>query len=198
MKNKILITAIAILAALFIFETGYLAGLNKNIGYSRSMLPRRIPLCKSDKDFSNLFAMHLKANQAFDNNINNMIKPQRLAAQPAKGLLLTSMMTSGETAKAYIITFNLPGFKKDEINVEVNRGRLTVFASSKKQMKKQKKGFYQEGSSSSNFVQSVKLPQNIIIKDILASYNLDTLTITIPKDREAKGESAAIIKVPVK
>ena len=177
MKNKILIILVIVFALLLVFQIGYLLGLNKNILQSKCAF-KRMPLYGlQDKTF---------------------INAQRLATQQRRGLSVTNMMTSGETDKAYIISFSLPGFKKDEIKIDVHKGRLTVFASSKKAIKQDKKGLYQESVSSNNFVQSVKLPQNIINKNISANYNLETLTITIPKDKETRSESSDIIKVLVK
>ena len=197
MKNKILIIAVIVLATLLIFETGYLIGLSKNISQLKHA-SRRMPLYKSKDNMPALLTAQINADQALNSKIDNMLKTQSFYAQPARRLFVANMMTSGETEKDYVITFNLPGFKKDEINIEVSQGRLTIFASTKKEAKLNKKGLYQESLSTNNFVQSVKLPQNIVSKDILASYNLDTLVITIPKSKEAKSEGMAKVRILVK
>ncbi|MCX5695423.1 MAG: Hsp20/alpha crystallin family protein [Candidatus Omnitrophica bacterium] len=92
-------------------------------------------------------------------------------------------MTSKETDRAIIMTINLPGLDKKDINLEVRGRYLTI------QVKKSKE---------TNFVQIITLPQDIKAQKISAEYDEDTLRITIPKAKAANTKALSVIKVPLR
>ena len=107
-----------------------------------------------------------------------------LYGKHAKNLMKTDVR---ETENQYELSVDLPGFKKDEIQVELNEGVLTI--SAKKSVNKDetdKKGRYirQEryaGSCARSFYVGDVRPE-----DIAAKYEDGILTLCLPKNEVKK------------
>lgn len=72
----------------------------------------------------------------------------------------------------------LPGLSRDDINVEVVDGYLTIEAA-----RKVKEG---EREESFRFSRSVSLPDSVRADGVTAAYENGVLTVTLPKREEAK------------
>ena len=92
-----------------------------------------------------------------------------------------------ETESGYEVDIDLPGFKKDEINVELNNGYLSISAAKgldKEEKNKEGKYIRKEryaGAMSRSFYVGDALTQ----EDIKAKYESGILRLSIPK-KEAK------------
>lgn len=78
----------------------------------------------------------------------------------------------------------LPGVNRDDINVEMVEGYLTVTAS-----RKQKTG---ENEESFSFSRSVAIPEEVQTDKVSAAYENGVLTVTLPKREETKAKKIAI------
>ena len=78
----------------------------------------------------------------------------------------------------------LPGFKRDAINVEVVDGYLTLEAT--RQSEKDK------GQSEAKFNRSVSLPEDVQTEGVTAAYVDGVLTVTLPKKEEAKPRKISV------
>ena len=122
---------------------------------------------------------------AFDNDFWSTQNP--LYGKRAKNLMKTDVK---ETESGYEVAVDLPGFKKDEVNVELNDGYLTISAAKGLDRdERDKKGRYirQErysGACSRSFYVGDVKPD-----EIKAGYEDGFLRLETPK-REAKAASA--------
>ena len=110
-----------------------------------------------------------------------------LYGERAKNLMKTDVK---ETESGYEVAVDLPGFKKDEVNVELNDGYLTISAAKgldRDERDKQGRYIRQErysGACSRSFYVGDVKPD-----EIKAGYEDGILRLEIPK-REAKAASA--------
>ena len=114
-----------------------------------------------------------------------------LYGKNAKNLMKTDVR---ETDDSYELDVDLPGFKKDEIHIDLKDGYLTISASKGMDKdKKDKKGKYirQEryvGSCSRSFYVGDLEP-----KDVAAKYEDGILKVSLPKqEKKALPESSSI------
>ena len=116
-----------------------------------------------------------------------------------------------ETDKDYEVSIDLPGFKKDELQIELKDGYLTVSGSkevtskdmpeenqkdattaeadaSKKDAKAEQKTvkYIRQERYSGNVSRSFYVGENLEEKDIHAKFENGTLTLTFPKELEKK------------
>ena len=110
---------------------------------------------------------------------------KQLYGKHAKNMMKTDVR---ETDSGYEVDIDLPGFKKEEVNVSLNSGYLTISAAKglDKEQKDKKTGKYirherYSGSMSRSFFIGDEVQQS----DIHAKFESGILTLTIPK-KEAK------------
>jgi len=92
---------------------------------------------------------------------------------------------------AFIVRAELPGFRKEDISLEVADGILTVTGHQKTETKsgtKEKDATVQEQRVS----REISLPEHLKLDQITASYENGILTITLPKSEEVKPKQIAI------
>ena len=91
-----------------------------------------------------------------------------------------------ETDEGYEVDVDLPGFKKEEIKLELNGGYLTI--STQKTLQKEQKGrIIRQERYSGTMQRSFYVGDGITEEDIKAKYENGVLSLMIPK-KEAKRE----------
>ena len=93
-----------------------------------------------------------------------------------------------ETAQAYILEADLPGFSKEDIHAEIKNGYLTIHAERKQEQetKDEKNNYIRRERSYGSFRRTFDL-SGIRAEEITASYTDGVLSLTLPK-AEAKKE----------
>ena len=94
-------------------------------------------------------------------------------------------MDALENEKSYVVSFSLPGFERDDINVTMKNGTLTVKAEHKSEDKQEGDNFIYREISRGTFQRSIELPENIKGDKIDAEYKSGILNLTIPKTEAA-------------
>ncbi|KGG81325.1 hypothetical protein Y919_00800 [Caloranaerobacter azorensis H53214] len=90
-----------------------------------------------------------------------------------------------ETEKEYIIEADIPGFSKDQIDITVNNGYLTIKANRKDIINEEKEGYIRRERRYGTFQRAFRL-QNVKEDEIKAKYENGVLKITLPKIKEGK------------
>lgn len=85
-----------------------------------------------------------------------------------------------------IVKAELPGMKKEEINVSLHEGTLLLSGERKIEREEGKGETYRSERFSGHFQRSVTLPTAVDATRVGASYKDGILTITLPKSEEAK------------
>jgi len=97
-----------------------------------------------------------------------------------------------EEGDSVIAKVELPGMKKEDINVEVNNGILKISGEKKREEKVEKKNYYRIERSSGSFERSITLPFETQADKAKASFKDGVLQIKIPKSEEAKKKETKI------
>lgn len=95
---------------------------------------------------------------------------------------------------AYVLTSDLPGLEKDQINVSVNGNILTLQGIRKSESSSQDQtgGYYAQERSYGSFSRSLVLPGPVDEGAITASYKEGVLTVTLPKLKGTEGSGGKI------
>ena len=111
-------------------------------------------------------------------------KKNPLYGKHAKNLMKTDVR---ETKDSYEVDVDLPGFKKDEINAQLDNGYLTISAAKGLDKdEKDKKGKYIRKERYAGAMQrSFYVGENLTQEDIKAKYENGILRLSVPK-KEAK------------
>ena len=86
---------------------------------------------------------------------------------------------------AYYVRAELPGFRKEDVGVEVADGVLTITG-------QEKSGEKEEVKAERHVNRAVSLPENADAAKVSAAYENGVLTVTLPKREEIKPRQIAV------
>ena len=86
-----------------------------------------------------------------------------------------------EEDKSYLLTAEVPGFSKDNINIEVKDDMLTIFSEHKEELDEEKEGYIYKERSHRSFSRSLRIPEGFTPEEITAKLEDGLLTLHIPK-----------------
>ncbi|PPQ80152.1 hypothetical protein CVT26_011786 [Gymnopilus dilepis] len=100
-----------------------------------------------------------------------------------RALTLQFRMDLHEDKEKNIVTasFEFPGVNKDDIQINVQNGRLTVSAETKQSSDRDENGYAVRERRFGKFSRTLQLPQGIKDEEIQASMENGVLTVTFPK-----------------
>ena len=123
-----------------------------------------------------------------------MMMPQSrnpLYGKHAKNLMKTDVR---ETENSFEVDMDLPGFKKDEVNLELKDGYLTVSAD--KALDKDKKGRYiRQERWSGSCSRSFYVGENVKPEDVHAKFEDGILRLSLPKQEQKQLPSSTSILI---
>ena len=100
-----------------------------------------------------------------------------------------------EDEKEYSITAEVPGYSREEINIEVNNGVLNISSEHKEDKEEKKKDYIYKERSERSFRRAIRIPENIRAEEMNATLNNGLLTLVIPK-KELPPPKKIEIKAP--
>ena len=106
-----------------------------------------------------------------------------------------------QNKNAFTVRAELPGFRKEDLSVEVADGILTVTGHQKTEPKtesksdsktEQKENGARSTAQECKVSRAISLPENLDLDQIQAAYENGVLTVTLPKREEVKPKQIAI------
>lgn len=97
-----------------------------------------------------------------------------------------------ETAGAYEVHLDLPGFKPEQIEVKVEDDVLTISAERKTEKRDEKTGYLRTERTWGRFARSFVLPDNIDAAEPKAHYEAGVLKVNLAKKAEAKPKTVQV------
>lgn len=99
-----------------------------------------------------------------------------------------------ETDKSFEVQIHVPGMKKEDFNIDLNKDRITISGERKFEDEKKEKNFHSVESYYGNFNRTFYLPEVVNKEKIDASYQDGILTINLPKDEKKATKKQIAIK----
>jgi len=97
-----------------------------------------------------------------------------------------------ETPQQYDIRAEIPGMKKEDIKISVNKNVLTLSGEKKEEKKIEDKKVHRMESYYGSFQRSFVLPDGIKADKVEATFKDGVLAITVPKSEETKEKTVEI------
>jgi HSP20 family protein len=91
-----------------------------------------------------------------------------------------------ETDDKFMVEADMPGFKKDEIQIDLTRESLELKASKKEEKEVKKEGYLHRERYAKEYHRKINFPTPIDIDKVTSSYKDGTLKMEFPKIEEAK------------
>jgi HSP20 family protein len=125
-----------------------------------------------------------RLQREIDSVFQNMYPADGDREAPATGW--TPRVDLSETEDAYHIHLDLPGVDKDDVDINLQDGTLTIRGERKEQAREEGTNTVRVERSFGQFFRSFTLPQTIKQDDIRATYDNGVLAVEVPKAEETK------------
>ncbi|MGZ3901311.1 MAG: Hsp20/alpha crystallin family protein, partial [Bacteroidia bacterium] len=100
-----------------------------------------------------------------------------------------------ENNKEFRLDLSAPGLKRDDFNIDIEDGVLTISSEKEKEEKQEDENYMRHEFSYNSFCRTFTLPDNINENNINAKYDNGMLQVTIPKKEVAVSKPKKQIKV---
>ena len=100
-----------------------------------------------------------------------------------------------ELDSQFEIELAVPGMKKDDFEIEVEDGVLSISSTQEEEQVNEKGKFTRREFSYSSFRRSFTLPESVDPKKIDATYKEGVLLVLLPKHKEAQPQPKKLIKI---
>ncbi len=97
-----------------------------------------------------------------------------------------------EENDALVVIAELPGMKKEEIDISLHKGLLTISGERKEETPSDEGKFHRNERFYGKFSRTVSLPAEVDANGVTASYRDGLLTVRLPKSEEAKPKQITV------
>jgi HSP20 family protein len=132
-------------------------------------------------------------NKQFDSLFDDFFGsfPSRFEFENSKNLLPSTNIS--ETENSYLLELNVPGRKKEDFNILIENGLLTISFEKKSETEQKDAKFIRREFNFNSFKRSFSLDEKINVEKIEANYMDGVLKITLPKIAEIKETPKQIV-----
>jgi HSP20 family protein len=81
----------------------------------------------------------------------------------------------------FVVTADLPGFEKDEIDVTVMNTDLKISAEHEAETEEREENYLRHERTRRSMSRSIRLPESVVEDDVSATYKNGVLTVRLPK-----------------
>ena len=123
----------------------------------------------------------------FDSLFDDLARSRRLFASGDAGQAITPAVDVTETDHEYLVKAELPGVKKEDLDVSIHDGTLTINAETKYERDEKKEGrVIRRERRYGQYVRSMRLGQDVDTAGVKADYRDGVLNLSLPKREEVK------------
>lgn len=131
-------------------------------------------LVRYNRPNSNLMSKNF--SDIMDEFFNDVVRTNRDSFVPGIDI--------SETDNQFLITAELPGMSKDDIDISLDNGRLSISGERKFEKEEEGKKFHRVETRYGSFNRSFQLPDNIDEESIKATYENGLLNISLDKSED--------------
>ncbi|KAL1542128.1 16.9 kDa class I heat shock protein 1-like [Salvia divinorum] len=100
-----------------------------------------------------------------------------------------------ETVKAHVLKVDVPGFKKEEVKVEVEDGGILQISAERSKEEEEESEKWHCKERSSGILRRLRLPESADLDEMKASMENGVLTVTVPKEEVKAKKQVKIIEI---
>lgn len=100
-----------------------------------------------------------------------------------------------DAGDAFVLELAAPGYKKEELKVNVENNVLTLSSQRKQENEEERKGYTRREYNCTSFERSFTLPENTDGDHVKAVYTDGVLTLTVPKTKVAPVKKGKEVRI---
>jgi HSP20 family protein len=112
--------------------------------------------------------------------------PWQMSSEPWSAMPVTPRIDATEDDKAYQIRAELPGMDREDVDITLADGMLTIRGEKKREDEEKGKEYYRKERTFGSFRRTLPVPSEVDESQIVASFRKGVLTIELPKSEEAR------------
>lgn len=135
-----------------------------------------------------------RSNLVFPSLMNEVFQPDWFGGRDRLGNSFPAVNIR-ENEKDYELELAIPGQKKDDFNIEVDKNVLTISMETRSDEESKEENYTRREFSYSSFKRAFTLPETVNEELINASYDNGILKFTLPKREEALPKPKRLIEI---
>ncbi len=130
------------------------------------------------------FQDFLKIEESFNQLFNEFAKMKK--TNGLQGTNFSPFCEIAEEERSYVLTFDMPGVKKDQVKVEAEDNQISVRAERKEEKETDSKKKHLSELFYGNYARTFTLPGPIDVTNVDAKFENGVLTVRVPKTESSK------------
>lgn len=143
-------------------------------------LQKRMNRLMEDLGLTDLESRYLEEMQRMQKRMSDLMDEVEAASE--KGDVIVPLADIRDTNEALIVTMDVPGVDKQDIDITITDDELSVAAERKTEKEVAEKDFHKRERTYKKFERMVKLPVSVKIEEAKAKLADGVLEITLPKE----------------
>jgi len=143
-------------------------------------LQKRMNRLMEDLGLTDLESRYLEEMQRMQKRMSDLMEEGEAASE--KGDVIVPLADIRDTNEALIVTMDVPGVDKEDIDITILDDELSVAAERKTETEVTEKDFHKRERTYKKFERMVKLPVGVKIEEAKAKLTDGVLEITLPKE----------------
>ncbi|HEX8270359.1 MAG TPA: Hsp20/alpha crystallin family protein [Flavobacterium sp.] len=135
------------------------------------------------------------SNSLLPSLMDELFRPDWMGGIQNQTAMTVPPVNIRETETSYEVELSAPGKQKEDFNIEVDNGLLTISSEYKTESTSEEGKFTRREFSHSSFKRSFSLPETVNEDSINASYESGILRISLPKREEALPKPKRAIEI---
>jgi HSP20 family protein len=112
--------------------------------------------------------------------------------ESALGPAWTPQVETFRRGDKLVVRADLPGLRKEDVNVEVDDGTVTISGERREEHEEDREGYYRSERSYGRFLRAIPLPEGVNAEQCEASFKDGVLEVTLNAPKEAERKSRRI------
>lgn len=154
-----------------------------------------LPFAKCNQKISKVMSVVKRNQLLFPSIVNDLLGPDWFGGTNWLPNTSTPAVNVRETESDYRLELVVPGFQKDEIQLEVDHDVLKISARHQEEKNEENERYTRREFSMSSFQRSFQLPETVNDEGISADYREGILHVTLPKREEAMPKPKRLISL---
>ncbi len=97
-----------------------------------------------------------------------------------------------ETDEAYLMEVELPGYEKEDIEIELKNNLLTIIAKKEESVEEEKQNYIHRERRQGSYQRCFTIDENVDPENIEAEFKNGVLNLKLPKKQKGEGERKTI------
>lgn len=143
-------------------------------------LQKKMNRLMEDLGLSELESRYIDEMQRLQRRMSEMMEEAETI--PMEGNIFMPLADVKETEEAIVVTMDLPGVEKQDVDISISDDELRVVAEKKAETEVSEKDYHKKERTYKRFERMVKLPVAVKIEEAKARLESGVLEITLPKE----------------